>query len=576
MTEGSVSPLAVVPELELLGDLDLLSLDAAEALAVVELVQAASSSLSAISALAIEALTRREVEQVARERDDCLRRGERGSPGPIGEDLAVASLAPVLHLTPRTMGTRLDEVRTLVNHLPRTFAMVRAGRLDLYRAGAVAAEALLVQPERRGAFDDEITAAPAGRRRVPLVDLTCGGIHKRAAGVAVRVDPGSAAARAAAALRDRYVRVTPGTDPGVSTWSASLPSDGSLKAWAAVDALASKYASADPARRIDQARADALLDLILGQATIRTTVELVVPLDPTLLPELRQPPQAVPGLDLDLDLALDLDVDERLLSPWERRLHLVVVDGVEIVPWTHVTEHRGSSGHPGSSGHQHGGDLIPDEATPTNGVVDRRDPHQPDPGVDVSDLLLQEPPTDEDREDGSPLTSGQDLEDVGAADSADHVGLRHDISPLPACEVGVRHPRVGILLNTSVTAWLADPDTRIRLHGCDLRTGALVVHDPTVYRPNQRLARIIRARDGHCRFPGCGTDAPRCQLDHVVRFPDGPTTLDNLVCLCSRHHAFKHSSGWTVTSDLDGTCTWTSPLGRTHVTKPRTVADLAA
>ncbi len=563
--EGSLSPLAVVPELELLGDLDLLSLDATAALAVVELMQAATSSLSAISALAIEALTRREVEQVARERDDRLRRSERGWMGPTGEDLAVASLAPVLHLTPRTMGTRLDEVRTLVNHLPRTFAMVRAGRLDLYRAGSVAAEALLVQPEHRAAFDEEITAAPTGRRRVPLVDLTSGGIHKRAAGVAVRVDPESAAARAEAALKDRFVRVTPGTDPGVSTWSASLPSDGSLKAWAAVDALASQYATADPGRRIDQARADALLDLILGQATIRTTVELVVPVDPSLLPELGRPIVVNPGLDLDLDL----DLDDHLLSPWERRLHLVVVHGVEIEPWTHLPDHQ---------------------------LSDRADPE-----ADVGDLLLHDPPTEEDRDDGwtvtpaleggegvdalhalaradcgrpsSPLPEHSSLETPGIAGRA---GPRHEDSPLPTCEVGVRHPRVGILLNAAVTAWLADPDTRIRLHGCDLRTGALVVHDPSVYRPNQRLARIIRARDGHCRFPGCGTDAPRCQLDHVVRFPEGLTTLDNLVCLCSRHHAFKHSSGWTLTMDPDGTCTWTSPLGRTHVTKPRTMADLAA
>lgn len=52
MTEGSGSPLSLVAALESLGDVDLLSLDSDSALAVVEIVQAATSS---ISALAVEA-----------------------------------------------------------------------------------------------------------------------------------------------------------------------------------------------------------------------------------------------------------------------------------------------------------------------------------------------------------------------------------------------------------------------------------------------------------------------------------------------------------------------------------------
>jgi len=44
------------------------------------------------------------------------------------------------------------------------------------------------------------------------------------------------------------------------------------------------------------------------------------------------------------------------------------------------------------------------------------------------------------------------------------------------------------------------------------------------YRPSTKLARLVRARDGQCRYPGCGVTAVRCDLDHVVPFDhDNPT-----------------------------------------------------
>ncbi len=594
VTEGSVSPLSIVRELAPLDDLDLLSLDADAALAVVELVQAATSSLSAISALAIEALTRREKEHLTRERDDQRRRGDR-SGAPTAEDLAIGSLAPTLHLTPRTMGSHLDQVRTLVNHLPRTFALVRAGRLDLHRAGAVASEALLVSPQHRDTLDDQITTTPTRRRRVPLVDLTPGGVHQRAAALATRIDPDSAAARATAALDERFVRVRPGNDPGVTSWSASLPSDTSLQAWAAVDALATQYATTDPTRHIDQARADAFIDLVRAQATIRTTVDLVVPLDPTHTSQQTPPqtdqqapprgaPQAPPPQTpptawqhssqtwSDDSHAHEGAGHQTCLSPWERHLHLVVVNGIQVELHTSLTgRNRTASGPPNAWSATGDTGRPPD---PRDAEIDdwedvREGDDRDEVDHDTSDLLLTEPLTDEDRDPGADPT----LEQAPRVDD-DRTG--RSAVTLPTCEVGVRHPRVGILLNAAVTAWLADPDTRIRLHGSDPLTGAVTIHDPTTYRPNQRLARIVRARDGHCRFPGCTTDAARTQLDHVVRFPDGPTTVTNLACLCSRHHKFKHRSGWTLSMDAAGTCTWTTPYGRIHVTHARSTSELVA
>ncbi len=61
---------------------------------------------------------------------------------------------------------------------------------------------------------------------------------------------------------------------------------------------------------------------------------------------------------------------------------------------------------------------------------------------------------------------------------------------------------------------------------------------PWRYTPGAALTRLVRARDAHCRFPGCGTPTRDCDLDHVVAFHHanpaawGATTAENLQCLC--------------------------------------------
>ncbi len=66
-----------------------------------------------------------------------------------------------------------------------------------------------------------------------------------------------------------------------------------------------------------------------------------------------------------------------------------------------------------------------------------------------------------------------------------------------------------------------------------------------VYRPSAELDRWIRARDGHCRFPGCVVPAANCDIDHSRRFnrkqrrKGGKTIRRNLACLCRRHHRLK-------------------------------------
>jgi hypothetical protein len=99
--------------------------------------------------------------------------------------------------------------------------------------------------------------------------------------------------------------------------------------------------------------------------------------------------------------------------------------------------------------------------------------------------------------------------------------------------------------------------------------GAVIGMGRTAYSPSAALADLIQARDVTCRFPGCRQPAHRCDLDHLVPWPAGPTTADNLAALCRHHHRLKHQTRWTVRpGPTAGDLTWTSPTGHTYATSP--------
>jgi hypothetical protein len=87
-------------------------------------------------------------------------------------------------------------------------------------------------------------------------------------------------------------------------------------------------------------------------------------------------------------------------------------------------------------------------------------------------------------------------------------------------------------------------------------------HDPSV-----PLARLVRTRDVTCDGPGCSVPAARCELDHQLPWPAGPTSAGNLRARSQRCHHAKHH-GWQVTTDAT-TSRWTSPGGRNYLVHHR-------
>lgn len=119
--------------------------------------------------------------------------------------------------------------------------------------------------------------------------------------------------------------------------------------------------------------------------------------------------------------------------------------------------------------------------------------------------------------------------------------------------------------------WLIDDDTHLLSAG------------KHTYTPSTALARFIRARDQHCRFPNCQSLAtsPTAEIDHANPFnhhnPEhgGTTEPANLGILCKRHHQLKTAGVWTITeSKPDGSCQWQSPTGRRYTVRGNAILTL--
>jgi uncharacterized protein DUF222 len=65
--------------------------------------------------------------------------------------------------------------------------------------------------------------------------------------------------------------------------------------------------------------------------------------------------------------------------------------------------------------------------------------------------------------------------------------------------------------------------------------------------------RALKARDQHCRWPGCDRPASWTTPHHIEFWSrGGPTKLPNLLSLCHHHHRLVHEGGWQVVRVGDG------------------------
>ena len=467
---------------------ELLGVDAESAEALVAAAQRVISAMTAVQAVAIEAWGRRECEQLSVDKGEwaalAVAHGLTNINGLNGARLRLLDgvpkdehefmpsyLAPVLRLSPRSARRRYETARVLVGLLPRTLAAMRAGDLEPHRAQQIVDEVPTNDPAVCAAVEAVLFPKIVDRPTTRVGALT-----RQAVAAA---DPAAAAKKAEQAHLSRFVFAGPGGLPGLMRLEAEVESGKGRQVWAAIEELAAGYLKDDVAATMDQARADALVDLVLANVTVSTVVDLALPAG--------------------------------------------------------FVSHR--SGHAGSCSHCGGGSVLEDR---TVGTL-----------VDVD--------TDSDKETGSDAGRGN---------------VFRPLTGLPIA--GVLDHRVGTLTNATIESILADPDTVFRRLVVDPDTGWLLDAGAATYQPGRHLARTVRKRDLHCRFPGCATAARFCDLDHVIPFPVGLTVLRNMACLCRRHHRLKTHGHWSLTMSPDGICTWIDRrTGQIHITEPADYRELA-
>lgn len=88
------------------------------------------------------------------------------------------------------------------------------------------------------------------------------------------------------------------------------------------------------------------------------------------------------------------------------------------------------------------------------------------------------------------------------------------------------------------------------------------------YVPSEALGRLVDLRDVTSLFPDDATAARRCERDHRLPHPLGPTAPWNLQNLAKRWHRAKHN-GWHTRLLDNGTLEWTSPSRGVYHRRPK-------
>lgn len=70
-------------------------------------------------------------------------------------------------------------------------------------------------------------------------------------------------------------------------------------------------------------------------------------------------------------------------------------------------------------------------------------------------------------------------------------------------------------------------------------TGDVLSHEYAGRFCPDTLNIALQFLHGVCQAPGCVVPANRCDIDHRIPFPEGPTSADNLGPFCRRHHSYK-------------------------------------
>ena len=81
---------------------------------------------------------------------------------------------------------------------------------------------------------------------------------------------------------------------------------------------------------------------------------------------------------------------------------------------------------------------------------------------------------------------------------------------------------------------------------CNALTDDASTYSTSQRRADAAMSRAIKTRDQHCQYPGCNVTR-HLQIHYIQHWADGgSTSIENGVCLCSRHHTIVHEGGYRI------------------------------
>ena len=438
-----------------------------------------------------------------------------------GPELVAPRLGVSVHVARNRI---LDAIRQMVR-TPAVVDAMASGDLCEQRARVVTEETEFLSPESAAAV-------------VALVEpvwgqLTVGPLRQLLARTAAQVDPDAVTAHAEDERARRGLTRRMGVH-GTDHWRGDFRVEQARGAWAAVTERARQLVREGLADSLELGRADAMMELILEHSDVKVVVHTTRAHDDTQ-PDSTHPDTAdAPAPTATPDRTGSAAAASAAAAP-------TATSGVEDLVEV------GGLGGPGTT-------FVPRDWIDDQGATDPERPLVCDD--DTGALLTGDVPAS--------LARGQDA--ARRAHRARERAKEKAERPGAPEPVGVPAPQV-------VAA-----DTRFAEAGTGTRSpsGTRDVTDPgedavdfsAAYRVPDPMARLVRLRDGACRFPGCAVTAHQCDLDHVKPWPAGPTTPTNLMALCRRHHRIKQRNGWTARLHPDATVTWTDPTGLRTTTWP--------
>jgi Domain of unknown function (DUF222) len=94
-------------------------------------------------------------------------------------------------------------------------------------------------------------------------------------------------------------------------------------------------------------------------------------------------------------------------------------------------------------------------------------------------------------------------------------------------------------------------------------------HQAKGHDPGARLRHLSQVRHATCTSPACRRPAAQCDMEHNTPYEaGGRTCLCNTGPKCRHDHRLKQHPKWTVDQLPDGTFRWTTPSGRSYDTEP--------